>query len=216
MNCYICGVENARFPLMLKNTFTAHSRCKSIESDKLCDRCFDCIEGKYKQCWYTKEDSKVSKLWGRNWSWLISESESYPKFKKGKEGLLEVYDLPTRQLIREWVVKPPLPPFTICIAVSGQKHTYPFSQVSHSRSLIPILFEEDIIYWQNADTKFLTAFESLMTMGFNKTEITSGDYSPNKLIKVNIDEFSQYENVIATIRNTLKLNLIAYISIPVQ
>ena len=120
------------------------------------------------------------------------------------------------QLIREWIVNPPSPPFTISIAVSGQKHTYPFSQVANSRNLIPILFEEDIMYWQNNDRELLTAFESLMAMGFNKTEITTGEYSSNKLLKVDLDIFSQTESIVGQVRNALKMNLLSFIAISVS
>lgn len=212
-NCYICGTENATQPLALKNTFTGHSRCKSIESDKLCDRCYDCIEGKYKQCWYQKEDGKVSKLWGRNWSWLISNQESYPKFKEGKDGLLEVFELPTRQLIREWLVNPPEPPFTICIADSGQKHTYPFSLVAYSRELIPVLLEETLIYWQSSDKYYLEIFEELMRLGFTKTEIISKNYNTNKLLKTDIEIVLDLDNKLDKIRGTALLNLINYVAI---
>lgn len=212
VNCYICGAENANMPLAIKQSFTAHSRCKSIESDKLCERCYDCIEGKYKQCWYKKEDGKISKLWGRGWSWLVSDKESYPKFKEGKDGLLDVYDLPTRALIKKWIVNPPVPPFTICLAVSGQKHTYPFSQVSYSKDLIPILFEETLIYWKASDKKYLDAFEQLMAMGFSKTEIVTGEYNSKKMSKIDIETYLLLDNQIANIRNTPIFLLLEYIA----
>ena len=212
-NCYICAKPNADKPLALKITFTAHTRCKSSHSNYLCERCYNCIEGKYKQCWYRKDDGKLSKLWGRNWSWLISEDVSFPKFKEGWEGLLEVYDLPTRKIIKEWIINPPKPPFTICIADSGQKHTYPFSQVAYSQSLFPILLEETLIYWNKSIHKpLLYFFENLLDMGFSKKEITSGEYQSNKLIKVNLENFTILENQIQKIRSTEFMDLISFIA----
>jgi hypothetical protein len=211
--CYICGDKNASKPLVLKDSFTDHSLCQAPQSKNLCDRCYDCLDGKYKQCWYQKADGKVSKLWGRNWSWLVSEKESYPQFKEGKDGLLEVFNLPTRELTRKWIVNPPEPPFTICIAVSGQKHTYPFSQISYSQDLIPITFEKTIINWRKDDKFYLNLFEEFMSLGFSKTEIVSGDYSPIKLTSIDVDAFLAKDKYLAIVRNTSLMDLLSYIAI---
>lgn len=185
VNCYICGSINADKPLVLKDSFTGHSRCKSPASDKLCQRCYDCIEGKYKQCWYFHPTKQAwSKLWGRNWSWLISEDVKLPQFEEEREGLLVVSNLPTREQMREWLLNPPMPPFTICIADSGQKHTYPFSVEAHSRELFPVLFEETLIYCERTRlTRLFEVYESLMGLGFTKSEIDSGNYR----VSVDID-----------------------------
>lgn len=211
--CYICGDSPAIQPLALKKSFTGHTRCKCPESKNLCDRCYNCIEGKYKQCWYHKEDGKTSKLWGRNWSWLISEQESYPKFAPGKDGLLEVSQLPTRELIRQWILEPPEPPFTICLAVSGQKHTYPFSTVARDRSFFPILLEETTIYWNAQEhAPLLGVFETLLRLGFTKTEITSGNYSPTRISKVDIPAFMGLTKELQPHLNTPILDLLNYIA----
>lgn len=206
--CYICGAFPANQPLAIKDSFTAHTRCKSPNSNALCDRCYDCLEGKYKQCWYfhpTKE--KWSKLWGRNWSWLISDSKSFPTFHNSPfdDGILEVRDLPTRVQIREWLLSPPEPPFTIALAVSGQKHTYPFAVASQSRDLFPVLFEDTLLYCDRQDlTRLFDNFEALMGLGFNKSEITIGDYSSIKLMElIKADKygaFDSYESIVSGYR----------------
>lgn len=206
-NCYICGSANAVLPLVLKDSFTAHTRCRNIESKNLCQRCFDCVEGKYKQCWYyhpTKE--KWSKLWGRNWSWLIccDPKKSRPTFHESPhaDGILEVRNLPTRVEIREWLISPPDPPFTICLADSGQKHTYPFSVESLSKDFFPVLFEETLIYVNRIEFSCLLGLvENLLEMGFSKTEIISGEYRSDKLAKVLLD-FLPIETEVARFRGT--------------
>jgi hypothetical protein len=215
-NCYICGSENATQPLALKDSFTAHTRCKCPNSKNLCQRCFDCIEGQYKQCWYyhpSKE--KWSKLWGRNWSWLISSNLSFPMFSEGnkEDGLLEVRNLPTREQIREWLIDPPNPPFTICIADSGQKHTYPFAVESNSRELFPVLFEETLIYCNRQSfIEVLNNIELLITMGFTKTEIQLGDYSPSRMIKMKLSEFLPIEQSLQLTRGTDIFNLAIFVA----
>jgi hypothetical protein len=214
--CYICGVENATKPLALKESFTAHTRCKCPDSKNLCQRCYDCIEGQYKQCWYyhpVKE--KWSKLWGRNWSWLISSDSSFPIFLEGSkgDGLLEVKSLPTREQIREWLISPPNPPFTICIADSGQKHTYPFAVESNSRELFPVLFEETLIYCDRQSfIEILNSIERLMVMGFTKTEIQSGDYSSSRMIEVKLSEFLPIEQCLESVRGTDNFKLAIFVA----
>lgn len=215
-NCYICGTENANQSLSLKDSFTAHTRCKCPNSKNLCRRCFDCIDGQYKQCWYyhpTKE--KWSKLWGRNWSWLVCSDadKNRPTFHLSPhdDGLLEVKNLPTRSEIREWLLNPPNPPFTICIAESGQKHTYPFSIESISKNLFPVLFEETLIYLDRQQfAGVLKIFESLMRLGFSKTEISSGDYRSDKIAKC-LSDFFLLENQIAAYRGTDLLRLADFV-----
>lgn len=215
-NCYICGTENAIKPLALKDSFTAHPRCKCPDSKNLCDRCFDCIEGQYKQCWYYHPSKgKWSKLWGRNWSWLLSSNLSFPVFSGGSKGdnLLEVKELPTREQIRDWLINPPDPPFTICIADSGQKHTYPFAVESDSRELFPVLFEETLIYCERKSfTEILNNIEFLMLKGFTKTEIQSGDYSPSRMMKVKLSEFLPVEQTLQMVRGTDIFNLAIFVA----
>lgn len=217
-NCYICGSENDLRKLVLKDSFTAHTRCRYPSSSSMCQRCFDCIEGKYKQCWYwhpTKD--KWSKLWGRNWSWLIVKDENYsfPTFSTPpfEDGLLRVENLPTRENIREWLTNPPEPPFTICIAVSGQKHTYPFAVESNSRDTFPVLFEESLIYLNRERfTNILDIVESLLALGFNKTEISTGEYSQSKLLKTDLSLWRSHESKIEPIRKSEIFSLAMFVA----
>lgn len=216
--CYSCGAKPATYPLAVKKTFTAHSQCKCPESDALCQRCFDCFEGKYKQCWYfhpTK--NKWSKLWGRNWSWLMCDdpNNSFPKFRElssSDDELLEVYDLPTRDEIRSWLLSPPIPPFTICIADSGQKHIYPFATQANSRELFPVLLEETLIYVRRQKFAILLdAVESLLDLGFSKKEILTKDYQSNRLMKC-LTSFPSHEAIISLYRGNSWLDLACFVA----
>jgi len=216
-NCYICAAPNAIFPLTIKDTFTAHTRCKCTTSQNLCSRCFDCIEGQYKQAWYYHPTKKKwSKLWGRNWSWLISQDESFPIFSESpfNDGIFKVEQLPTREQIRQWLINPPDPPFTICVAESGQKHTYPFSVEATNRNLFPVLFEETLIYVHAVEFIYiLDKIEYLMALGFSKAEIKLGEYICNKLIKVEMVEFMDIEKQLAPYRGTSCFSLALFVAI---
>jgi hypothetical protein len=162
-------------------------------------------------------------LFARNWSWLLSEEESYPKFlptpSSNANGtppdtkLSVVENLPTRSQIREWLVNPPPPPFTIAIAVSGQKHIFPFRREAISQEIFPVLLEEDLLYLERS--RFIDAlavYEELMSLGFSKTEIDSGDYRSDRLM-ICLKRWGELEGLISPIRGTLLAILLGYVAI---
>jgi hypothetical protein len=220
-NCYLCGTLNATLPLKLKDSFTAHSLAKCPHSDKLCDRCEYSIN---LVCFYWNEnkiDKKTkkpkpdwSKLFARNWSWLYNDTTLIaPVFNGEKEGLPIVENLPTRELIREWIINPPQPPFTIAIAESGQKHILFLAQEAHNRELFPVLFELDTIFIKRAEfIKYLECFEALMGLGATKTEIVTGYYKSQFLLN-NLTNYDQFESIITPIRGSRLLDLISYVAI---
>lgn len=120
--------------------------------------------------------------------------------------------LPTRSMIRTWLLDPPQPPFTICIAESGQKHILPWAVEANSRDHFPVQFELDTIYiYRSVFTHLLHKYEYLLELGFSKTEIDSGNYRSDRLTK-RINEYSASEAVIATKRGTRLLELVSYVA----
>jgi CRISPR type IV-associated protein Csf1 len=220
-NCYLCGAENALHKLNLKDSFTAHSLAKCPHSDKLCDRCEYSIN---LVCFYWNEnklDKKTkkpkpdwSKLFARNWSWLYQgKTLIAPVFNGEKEGFPIVENLPTRELIREWIINPPEPPFTIAIAESGQKHILFLAQEAQSKDLFPVLFELDILFIKRKEfTNLVNNFETLMGMGATKTEIVTGYYKSQFLLN-NLTTYDEFESIISTIRGSRLLDLISYVAI---
>lgn len=219
-NCYLCGKSPANHPLKLKDTFTAHSLAKTPSSDKMCDRCEYSVNliayywnenktGKDK-----KEKGDWSKIYSRNWSWLYhGEKLIAPIFNGEKEGFPIVSQLPTRELIREWLIDPPTPPFTIAIAESGQKHILFLAPESHSRDMFPVQFELDTIIVKRSEfTPLLANYESLMRLGATKTEITFGSYKSQFLL-ANLSAYQEYDNFILPYRGSRLLELIEYVAI---
>jgi len=208
-SCYLCGSIPATKPKegILKDSFTAHSSAKSPTSDKLCDRCHYVIPLRLK--YYNPHSQKEVLLFGRCWSWLISEKESYPKIEGDR-----VTDLPTRPQIREWLVNPPEPPFTIAIAESGQKHILFLAKEANSREIFPVLFEINLLTINRQELiEFLGYFELLMSLGCTKTEILSGVYKSQNLFKLySVLDFHSTEQLISTKRGGRFLELISYIA----
>jgi hypothetical protein len=209
-SCYLCGYSPASNKLNLKDSFTAHSLAVYPESNFLCDRCEWSINLRAK---YQKPDGKISTLYARNWSWLIKGGKLiYPVLTEQKNDLPIVSEMPSRALIREWLVNPPEPPFTIAIAESGQKHILFLAKESVSRDLFPVQFEIDsLIIKRQLLIELLTNFEQLMGLGATKTEITTGNYKSQFLLKHLLD-YEQFDAVLEKHRGTRLMDLISYVA----
>lgn len=211
-NCYLCGCSPATKPLLLKDSFTAHSLAKCPHSQYLCYRCDWSIN--LRANYFNPNKNKYSVLYSRNWSWLYKGTKLIaPNFNGEKDGLPIVENLPTRELLREWLVNPPEPPFTIAIAESGQKHILFLAQEALSREMFPVLFELDLIYINHYQfTDLLNTFEKLMQFDCTKTEILTGQYKSTSLHK-NLWDILNRDNLIAPYRGSRLLDLIAYVAI---
>lgn len=213
-NCYLCG-QSATKPLTLKDSFTAHSICKVPESDRMCDRCAWVIP---LRCWYFNPNkNKWGKLFSRNWSWLFQGQLLLAPIiegnhTEGKDTLPIVCRLPTRADVRGWLIDPPEPPFTIAIAESGQKHIVPWAQEGLNRDRFPVQFELDSVWINRSEfSSIIGNYEALMSLGFSKTEIDSGKYRSEKLMKC-LDTWHPLENQIVPYRGSRFLELISYLA----
>lgn len=215
-NCYLCAKPGSN-PLELSNTFTMHSSAKCPESKVLCDRCYSAISGNQKQLWYWNEGkNKWSKLWGRSLSRVYQGDKLIApiiegEYTEGKDTFSVVKNLLTRVETRKFLLNPPEPPFTIAIAESGQKHIIPWALEAQNKDLFPVQFELDTVYIDNRFRKFLQVYEQLMGLGFGKSEIDSGDYRSDRLMKV-FDQYWELEEKIARIRGTRLMQLISYVA----
>ena len=213
--CYLCG-KPATKSLKLKDSFTAHSVARVPTSDKMCDRCDWSIN---LRCFYFNPNKqKWGKLFSRNWSWLFQRDKLIaPKIEgthtEGKDTLEIVKDLPTRSQLREWLINPPEPPFTLAIAESGQKHILFLAQEAHNRDIFPVQFELDTLH---LDRKKFTAlvqnYEALMALDFSKSEIDSGDYRSDRLLK-SFEQWESLEKQIAFFRGSRLFQLVSYVAV---
>lgn len=220
MKCYLCGCEGASKPLALKSTFTGHNTAKSPESHQWCKRCEWSVNLRAK--YFNPEKKKDSILSGRNWSWLLQgnkivkpviHSENNNEGNNLEKEFPRVSGLPTRIDIREWILNPPLPPFTIAIAESGQKHILYLAQEAYSQELFPVQFELTTVYVnRNEITELVETCESLMRLGATKTEISTGEYKSQFLAK-NLIKYESLENKVKGYRGSTLLTLALYISV---
>lgn len=216
-HCYLCGRPADR-PLSLKSTFTAHSSARCPLSTAMCDRCHDSMNGDEKELWYWNEGKeKWSKLWGRSLSRLYhADTLLSPLIKgthtEGGKTFPVVSSLASRAEMRTWLLDPPEPPFTIAISESGQKHILFLAQEAYSRDRFPVQFELDSLHINRLEfTHLLQAYESLMNLGFTKTEIDSGDYRSDRLMKV-MQEWLPLEESVRTFRGSPLLRLTSHVA----
>jgi hypothetical protein len=216
-NCYLCAKPGTN-PLELSNTFTMHSSAKCPDSKMMCDRCYSTISGDQKQLWYWNDGKgKWSKLWGRSLSRVYQGDRLIAPiiegtYTEGKDTFPVVKNLLTRVEIREFLLNPPEPPFTIAIAESGQKHIIPWALKAQDKSFFPVLFELDTVYIDHRFREYLQVYEQLLSLGFSKSEIDSGDYRSDRLMKV-FDQYWELEEQIAAIRGTRLMALLNYVSV---
>lgn len=215
-NCYLCAKPGSN-PLELSNSFTMHSSAKCPESKVLCDRCYASISGDEKQLWYwNPSKDKWSKIWGRSLSRVYQGNKLIApviegEYTEGKDTFRVVKNLLTRVEIREFLLNPPEPPFTIAIAESGQKHIIPWALEAQSKEVFPVQFELDTVYIDHRFKEFLKIYEQLLKLEFSKTEIDSGNYRSDRLMKV-FDQYWDLEEKIKAIRGTRLMQLISYVA----
>lgn len=212
-NCYLCGATPAPNKLALKNTFTAHCFAKFPDSDHLCDRCQFSIDTRAN--YWNEAKGKYSLLYARNWSWLYQGSNLIsPVFDGEHEGFPVVKNLATRIEMRDWLLNPPEPPFTMAIAESGQKHILFLAQEAQSKDLFPVQFEMDSVIVRRAEfSSLLIFFEQLMILGASKTEILTGKYKSQFLLNAYLNQnFIKLEEEISKRRGSRLLELVAYVA----
>jgi hypothetical protein len=139
----------------------------------------------------------------------------------GKTGKPSTYPVlsgvPKRIEVREWLINPPEPPFTIAIAESGQKHILYLAQEGYSRDCFPVQFEMDTLQIElKTFSALLENYELLLIEEFSKTEIDSGCYRPDRILKC-FERWQELDSAIAPYRNGGKasrlLQLVSFVAI---
>lgn len=110
-------------------------------------------------------------------------------------GLPNGHQLLGRSQLRDALLHPPAPPFVLCIALSGQKHTIFRAQIAHNDAWFPVQVEEETVLVER--TQFAScvgAVEALLDAGFTRDEILTGQYQAHRILKATIARWSSLES----------------------
>lgn len=119
---------------------------------------------------------------------------------------------PTRSDMRALLLSPPEPPFTLCIAVSGQKHLTFKAEVAYSRDNYPVHLEETRVLVDVSQlAELLDLTERLYTV-FSKDEIKTGRYSMGRIKQFGIAQFQQAEEKLAPHRGSRLFDLAIFVA----
>lgn len=113
--------------------------------------------------------------------------------------------------IRDALIHPPDPPFTIAIATEQPP------QVADNRDIFPVQFKDGALNIARIEQfiPLLGAYETLIHLGFSKQEITTGQYRSDRLMSaVGAPIFWELEEAIDRYRKTRLLHLVDYVSYP--
>jgi hypothetical protein len=174
------------------------------------------MEGDYCQVEY-----KEKVIFSRNTSWLLKDPRNLENpinrpyigdfvEVKGKS-VRQLINIPKREEMREFLLNPPEPPFEIAIAESGQKHILFLASTAYGRASFPVVFEQNTIIVDARWRSILSTVESLLLIGFTKTEILSGDYRGDRLLKA-LGRYEEFESIIAPHRKGRSIQLALHVA----
>lgn len=186
--CVLCGEHTEQGIPKKKaigSTFTDWNRVKNISGTHICPSCFFCLT--------TNPKGKVAI---RNFS-NVAERK---------------FHLPNRVELREWILNPPDPPFVINLAVSQKKHIVFKGETQYSRDIFHVQYEEmPVLIIRERFREMIYLVEHLL-FGFTKTEISTGQYSTQRILKFGAEAWEAFEERIKPYRGTPFLDVVMFVA----
>jgi CRISPR type IV-associated protein Csf1 len=140
-HCYYCGAfctDDHKKSDYVKDTFTNRDIVKFPGSEFVCSGCVESLGRGPDEMVMIDGSVKVRTnergMQPRMYSWVLTE---YKKIAATKAHIKE---------LREIILNPPKPPFSIILADSGQKQLIFRAPVAMSRDYFPVMLEDGIIY----------------------------------------------------------------------
>lgn len=119
---------------------------------------------------------------------------------------------PSREQIRDILLKSPKPPFVFIVAVSGQKHLTIRASVAYSREAFPVQYEEQQLLVEPEElAPLLTMVEELYTV-FNKEEILTGRYNQHRIRQFGLRRFLELQRLLDGKRRTRLFDLAVFVA----
>lgn len=191
--CWLCGGDTGGQGWTIKGAiggaFTDHNEAKAPHSQTVCTSCAA----------LTSKDA---------WVFACEKHGHDPYFpvKDGKKPFLanwmfssHVFSLsswlrPDRAGIREVLLSPPTPPFSITIAIVGKKHVIFRGAINHSRDRFFVQADERrILVDRSLFRELLTVVERGYALGFSKSSMETGDYNQAAVMKAGLSVWRELE-----------------------
>jgi hypothetical protein len=190
--CFLCGEqiqEGIPTKHVFSDVFTDWNRSRYPIGTHVCPACAFTI--------LTNPNGRVSL---RNFSFVAAD---------------KLY-LPNRIEMRRFLLEPPEPPFLIVLAVSQKKHLAFKGTVSYSRDIFTVMLEETEVIVNRKEFARLLAIVEHFLFAFTKTEITTGEYNQQRVLKFGIDRWEWFEEQVKSYRGTELLNVVMFVAQKVE
>lgn len=190
--CWLCGgpafdpMPRKKF---VKPTFTDHDKVACPDSDVVCSACVFCHDERNELLASLVGKEKPQRM--RNYSHFIVGGEWIPLSKGDKSRMADL-------LIRG--------PELAVVALSGQKHIIFRAQPGWWQ-----IEEQSVLPFSGKLKELLKIIETLY-IGFSKTEIESGDYRQDRIVRFGLVQWQQLENQIAPLRGSIILELTIFLA----
>lgn len=124
---------------------------------------------------------------------------------------LQVAGKDEKHTIREWVLHPPDPPFSILVADQGQKHLAWRSPVAHDTTMFPVRLDERVAWVTPWFTQLLAMVEDLYAAGFTKQDLAAGETTVARFMRLTAPLRDAWTEVKAS-RGQVELDLAVWLA----
>jgi CRISPR type IV-associated protein Csf1 len=163
-HCFYCGTECGKeytTKEYVSKTFSNHDEILRPMSSYVCEGCLKSTSSSYDITMINGEERKNQ--WVRLYSWIITKEKNIAATKS---------HIPQ---IRDIILSPPDPPFSIIISDSGKKQLIFRAHVSFDKDNYPILLEEEKIIVNIEELKNYLLLADAVSLMIGKTALLNCD-----------------------------------------
>ncbi len=202
-HCYVCGgtiATGVRVADACGPTYNDHDLAACPTSTHVCEACAWCLQGK-------PPDTL------RTWSIVYrtdqppppSNPKAFREFATAWQGSVKADPAPVLDVLLD----PPRSSWLCAVAVSGQLHVVPFSQVNAGAGPWTVRVDRDSVVATPAVFGHVLHHAcALRAAGFVRDDIVTGEPHPSKLVKYGIDTWRRHDAVLRTYRGSPLMALV--------
>lgn len=197
-HCFYCGGfcgKEYTTKKYVKDTFTNRDIVRRPGSQYICSGCVACFEDRDITL---INGEKRSSQWTRLYSWIFTSTSQIAATKTHLKELTQV------------ILNPPVPPFAIVLATSGQKQLLFRSVIAWSQDRFPVMLEDEIIMVSPTDLMNKLSVAAVVIAAIGKPSLS--EMHSNHAVRYfdyhqNLDMFGVWKKEMHTPINRLALYL---------